>query len=138
MSPLLLVMIVVVLTDGKKAHGDLRRRARAGNGFAVASNGSIRSSVPCITSTGTSIFCRSPRKSVSQVSRQAYGMGRGAGRNVEARLPGLVADPLGRELVDVVEVVEDVLEVRVAVFDDRSLDALEDPVRRRPRGCRRS
>src|SRR5258705_13529547 len=40
----------------------------AGSRAAVASNGRIRSSVPCMTSTGTSIFDRSGRKSVSQVS----------------------------------------------------------------------
>src|SRR5713226_6363640 len=43
----------------------------AGNRAAVASNGRIRSSVPCMTSTGTSILDTSSRKSVSQVSTQA-------------------------------------------------------------------
>ena len=41
---------------------------------------------------------------------------RAAGGDVEARLPGGLADPVGHELVDVVEVVEEVLEVRVAVL----------------------
>src|SRR3954468_19488889 len=44
---------------------------RAGSRAAVESNGRIRSSVPCATSTGTSIFGKSARKSVSQVSTQA-------------------------------------------------------------------
>lgn len=39
---------------------------------AVASNGRMRSAVPCRTSTGTSIFGKSARKSVSQVSTHAY------------------------------------------------------------------
>src|SRR5436190_9290177 len=43
----------------------------AGSRAAVESNGRIRSSVPWMTSTGTSIFGRSPRKSVSQVSTHA-------------------------------------------------------------------
>jgi len=54
------------------------------------------------------------------------GVRRPRGCDVEARLPGLLADPLRRELVDVVEVVEEILEVRVAVLDDRSLDRFED------------
>src|SRR5207244_8809072 len=44
----------------------------AGSRAAVASKGRSRSSVPCRTSTGTSIFGRSARKSVSQVSTHAY------------------------------------------------------------------
>src|SRR3954471_4492882 len=44
----------------------------AGSRAAVASNGRIRSSVPCMTSTGTSMLGRSPRKSVSHVSTHAY------------------------------------------------------------------
>src|SRR4051812_19148801 len=44
----------------------------AGSRAAVDSNGRMRSSVPCTTSTGTSIFGRSARKSVSQVSTHAY------------------------------------------------------------------
>src|SRR5579884_254351 len=43
----------------------------AGSRAAVASNGRIRSSVPWTTSTGTSIFATSSRKSVSQVSTHA-------------------------------------------------------------------
>ena len=43
----------------------------------------------------------------------------------EARLPGGLADPLRLQLVDVGEVVEEVLEVRVAVPEDRRLDVLE-------------
>ena len=43
----------------------------AGSRAAVASYGRIRSSVPWTTSTGTSIFGRSRRKSVSQVSTHA-------------------------------------------------------------------
>src|SRR5882672_4548511 len=43
----------------------------AGSRAAVESNGRIRSSVPCTTSTGTSIFDTSSRKSVSQVSTHA-------------------------------------------------------------------
>src|SRR5258707_8768773 len=45
---------------------------RAGSRAAVASNGRIRSSVPWTTSTGTSSFDTSSRKSVSQESTQAY------------------------------------------------------------------
>ena len=52
--------------------------------------------------------------------------GRRPGGDVETRLKSLVADPFWGELVGVVEVVEEVLEVGVAVLDDRRLDALED------------
>src|SRR6202048_4284064 len=52
-------------------------------------------------------------------------MWRVADRDVEACLPRAVADTASAELVDVVEVVEEVLEVRVAVIDDRRFDALE-------------
>src|SRR4051795_10671409 len=44
----------------------------AGSRAAVASIGRTRSSVPCMTSTGTSMLGRSPRKSVSHVSTHAY------------------------------------------------------------------
>ena len=99
----------------------------SGRRAAVASKGRIRSSVPWTTSTGTSIFGRSPRKSVSHVSTHAYeANGDAAGGDVEARLPRLLADPLRHQLVDVVEVVEEVLEPGVAVLGDRSLDLLED------------
>ena len=52
-------------------------------------------------------------------------MRRGSGGDVEAGPPRLLADPVRCELVDVVEIVEEVLEVGVAVLDDRGLDALE-------------
>src|SRR6476660_7361905 len=51
---------------------------------------------------------------------------RGAGRDVEAGLPCAVADSDAAEDVDVVEVVEEVLEVRVAIVDDSRLDIGED------------
>src|SRR5205085_2058467 len=43
------------------------------------------------------------------VDARVRGMRRRAGGDVEARLPRLLTDSLGRELVDVVEVVEEVL-----------------------------
>src|SRR6478609_8760670 len=43
----------------------------AGSRAAVESNGRIRSSVPCTTSTGTSILDTSARKSLNQVSTHA-------------------------------------------------------------------
>ena len=46
---------------------------------------------------------------------------RGAGRDVEAGLPGAVADSGSTEDVDVVEAVEEVLEERVAIVGDRCL-----------------
>src|SRR5437660_4874363 len=52
-------------------------------------------------------------------------MWRGTDCDVEAGLPRAVADAASAELVDVVEVVEEVLEVGVAVIDDRRFDALE-------------
>jgi hypothetical protein len=51
---------------------------------------------------------------------------RRADGDVEGRLPGAGADPAAAEHVDVVEVVEEVLEVRVPVLRDRGLDVLED------------
>src|SRR3954462_14629046 len=50
----------------------VRSSIRSGRRFAVASNGRIRSSVPCTTSTGTSIFATSSRKSSSHVATHAY------------------------------------------------------------------
>src|SRR5919199_6377536 len=50
----------------------LRSAISPGSRSAVALYGRIRSSVPCTTSVGTSILGRSSRKSVSQVSTQAY------------------------------------------------------------------
>jgi hypothetical protein len=50
---------------------------------------------------------------------------RGGGGDLEAGQPGLLADAVGREHVDVVEVVEEVLEECVAVFDDGRLHVLE-------------
>jgi hypothetical protein len=83
--------------------------------------------VPCRTSTGTSIFGRSARKSVSHVSTHAYvAVGRGAGRYVEAGLPGAVADPGSTEDIHIVEVVEEALEERISVSDDVRLDIGED------------
>src|SRR2546428_4004445 len=54
------------------------------------------------------------------------GVRRRAGRHDEARVPRLIADPGGGELVDVVEVVEELLEVGVPVLDDCGLDVGED------------
>jgi hypothetical protein len=51
---------------------------------------------------------------------------RGAGGDLEARLPRLLADAVGRKRVDVAEVVEEALEERVAVLADRRLELLED------------
>ena len=57
------------------------------------------------------------RKSVSQVSTQAWlAYGEPPAATLEARLPGLLADPVPHQLVDVVEVVEEALEVRIAVL----------------------
>src|SRR5439155_22849536 len=51
---------------------------------------------------------------------------RGAGRDVEAGLPGAVTDSSAAEDVDVVEVVEEILEERVAIVGDGRLDVVED------------
>src|SRR5256714_1884114 len=51
---------------------------------------------------------------------------RSAGRDVEAGLPGPVADSGAAEDVDVVEVVEEILEERVAIVGDACLDVVED------------
>src|SRR5438132_10207386 len=51
---------------------------------------------------------------------------RGAGRDVEAGLPGAVADSSAAEDVDVEKVVEEVLEERVAIIGDGGLDVVED------------
>ena len=59
------------------------------------------------------------------VDARVGGVRRGAGGDLEARPQGGVADALGREHVGVVEVGEEVVEVGVAVGDDRRLDALE-------------
>src|SRR5438552_8370682 len=102
-----------------------RFATRSGSRFAVDSNGRIRSSVPCTTSTGTSIFGRSAEVGQPGVDARIAGVRRGPGGDVEAGPPRLLADPVRCELVDVVEIVEEVLEVGVAVLDDRGLDALE-------------
>jgi hypothetical protein len=83
--------------------------------------------VPCRTSH----WDIDPRYVLAEVGQpgvdtRVRGIRRGAGRDVEAGLPRAVADPAAAEHVDVVEVVEELLEVGVAVVDYRRLDALED------------
>ena len=99
----------------------------AGSRAAVASNGRMRSSVPCMTST-RDVDLPEVGAEVGQPGADA-GVGRerrGTDRNIEARLPGTVADPGAAEDVEVVEVVEEALEERVAILDDRRLDPFED------------
>ena len=87
----------------------------AGSRAAVASNGRIRSSVPWTTRTGTSILETSARKSVSQVSTQAWVQMGTPTATLKLRLPGAIADPAAAENIDVVKVLK-VLEVRIAVM----------------------
>jgi hypothetical protein len=65
---------------------------------------------------------------VGQPGRNAghAGVGRRPAGDVEARLPGLVADAGATELVDVVEVVEEVFEVGVPVGLRRRHETVED------------
>src|SRR6266849_10404178 len=76
--------------------------------------------------TDAASACATISDSQPGVDAGIAGVGRGACGDIEAPLPGLVADPVRCELVDVVEVVEEILEVGVAVLDDRGLDVLEN------------
>ena len=74
-----------------------------------------------------SILGRSPRKSVTQESIQAYiAYGPQPAATLEARTQSLWTEPVRNGRVRVVEVVQERIEERVAVGDDRLLDPFED------------
>jgi len=65
-----------------------------------------------------------------------HGEGRRADTHDEAGVPGLVAHPVTTEHVHVVEIVQEALEIGIAVLLDGVPEAVEDPPGPPPRDCR--
>ena len=87
---------------------------------AVASKGRMRSAVPWTTSVGhVDLGQVATEVGQPRVDARIGGKRSCAGRDLEARLQGGLADAV-REDVDVVEVVEEGVEVGVAIGDDRA------------------
>ena len=82
--------------------------------------------VPCMTSTGMSIFRRSARKSVCHLATHAMVPGRGADRGVPRVLDYLVADPGAEVLVQVEEVLVPLGGEGRPVAGQRARDLVED------------